>query len=79
LPGERSALGSLYPSVARGASHHEGTTTKLRTVMMRSVETVALVGDRVIGLGWATRCLAYGLDVVVTAPRPAPKQRFVTQ
>lgn len=38
--------------------------------MTRTVTTVALVGGGVIGSGWATRCLAHGLDVVVTDPAP---------
>ena len=36
----------------------------------QEIKTIALVGGGVIGGGWATRCLANGLNVVVTAPRP---------
>lgn len=36
--------------------------------MTRTVERMALVGGGVIGSGWAIRCLAQGLDVVVTDP-----------
>jgi carnitine 3-dehydrogenase len=35
-----------------------------------AVRRVALVGAGVIGSGWAARCLAHGLDVVVTDPAP---------
>ena len=37
----------------------------------KNVQRVALVGGGVIGSGWATRCLAHGLSVVVTDPSPA--------
>lgn len=37
---------------------------------------VAIVGAGVIGNGWAARCLARGLDVVVTDPDPAGEQRL---
>lgn len=37
---------------------------------------VAIVGAGVIGNGWAARCLASGLDVVVTDPDPAGEQRL---
>ncbi|MDP6141433.1 MAG: 3-hydroxyacyl-CoA dehydrogenase NAD-binding domain-containing protein [Arenicellales bacterium] len=33
------------------------------------IKRVALVGGGVIGGGWATRCLAHGLEVVVTDPK----------
>ena len=36
----------------------------------QEIKTIALVGGGVIGGGWATRCLANGLTVVVTDPRP---------
>ena len=35
-----------------------------------NIKKVALVGGGVIGGGWATRCLANGLEVVLTDPRP---------
>lgn len=38
--------------------------------MTADAQTVALVGGGVIGSGWATRCLANGLDIVVTDPAP---------
>ena len=34
------------------------------------IKEVALVGGGVIGSGWATRCLANGLSVVITDPSP---------
>ena len=34
----------------------------------RTYEQVALIGAGVIGSGWATRCLAKGLSVVLTDP-----------
>ena len=37
----------------------------------KKIQRVALVGGGVIGSGWATRCLAHGLSVVVTDPSPA--------
>ena len=37
----------------------------------KNIQRVALVGGGVIGSGWATRCLAHGLSVVVTDPSPA--------
>lgn len=39
-------------------------------------ERVAVVGAGVIGNGWAARCLARGLDVVVTDPDPDGEQRL---
>jgi carnitine 3-dehydrogenase len=39
-------------------------------VTQQEIKTIALVGGGVIGGGWATRCLANGLNVVVTDPRP---------
>ena len=36
----------------------------------QEIKTIALVGGGVIGGGWATRCSANGLNVVVTDPRP---------
>ena len=36
-----------------------------------NIQRVALVGGGVIGSGWATRCLAHGLSVVVTDPSPS--------
>jgi len=39
-------------------------------VTQQEIKTIALVGGGVIGGGWATRCLANGLSVVVTDPRP---------
>ena len=35
-----------------------------------NIKKIALVGGGVIGGGWATRCLANGLEVVLTDPRP---------
>ncbi len=40
------------------------------------VTRVAIVGAGVIGNGWAARCLARGLDVVVTDPDPAAEKRL---
>lgn len=40
------------------------------------LRTVAIVGTGVIGAGWATRCLARGLDVVATDPAPGAEQRL---
>ncbi len=37
---------------------------------MSEIETVAVVGTGVIGAGWATRCLARGLNVIATDPGP---------
>lgn len=37
---------------------------------------IAIVGAGVIGNGWAARCLAHGLDVVVTDPDPAAEHRM---
>jgi carnitine 3-dehydrogenase len=37
---------------------------------MTNIKTVAIVGTGVIGAGWATRCLARGIDVVATDPGP---------
>jgi carnitine 3-dehydrogenase len=34
------------------------------------IKTVGIVGGGVIGSGWVARCLAHGLDVVVTDPAP---------
>lgn len=42
----------------------------------KSIDRVAIVGAGVIGNGWAARCLAHGLDVVVTDPDPAGEQRL---
>ena len=36
----------------------------------RTYEQIALIGAGVIGSGWATRCLAKGLSVVLTDPSP---------
>ena len=36
-----------------------------------NIQRVALVGGGGIGSGWATRCLAHGLSVVVTDPSPS--------
>ncbi len=44
----------------------------------QAIKTVALVGGGVIGGGWATRCLAGGVDVVVTDPR-AESRDYVEQ
>ncbi|MGA0381079.1 MAG: 3-hydroxyacyl-CoA dehydrogenase NAD-binding domain-containing protein [Arenicellales bacterium] len=44
----------------------------------QNVKTIALVGGGVIGGGWATRCLANGVDVVVTDPR-AESRDYVKQ
>lgn len=44
----------------------------------QNVKTIALVGGGVIGGGWATRCLANGVDVVVTDPR-AEARDYVKQ
>lgn len=40
------------------------------------IERIAIVGAGVIGNGWAARCLAHGLDVIVTDPDPAAEQRL---
>ena len=32
------------------------------------IQRIALIGGGVIGSGWAIRCLAHGLSVVVTDP-----------
>ena len=41
----------------------------------KEIKEVALVGGGVIGSGWAIRCLANGLSVVITDPSPgAPAQ-----
>lgn len=37
---------------------------------MTEIKTVAIVGTGVIGAGWATRCLARGINVVATDPGP---------
>lgn len=42
----------------------------------KPITRVAIVGAGVIGNGWAARCLAHGLDVVVTDPDPAAEQRL---
>jgi carnitine 3-dehydrogenase len=34
------------------------------------IKTVGIVGGGVIGSGWAARCLAAGLDVIVSDPAP---------
>jgi len=47
-------------------------------VSEQNVKTIALVGGGVIGGGWATRCLANGVDVVVTDPR-AESRDYVKQ
>ena len=40
------------------------------------IQRIALIGGGVIGSGWAIRCLAHGLSVVVTDPAPGA-QAFV--
>ncbi len=40
------------------------------------IQRVAIVGAGVIGNGWAARCLAHGLDVVVTDPDPEAEARL---
>lgn len=42
------------------------------------LQRVAVVGAGVIGNGWAARCLAHGLDVVVTDPDPDAERRLHT-
>jgi carnitine 3-dehydrogenase len=37
---------------------------------MNDIRKIAVVGTGVIGAGWATRCLARGIDVVATDPGP---------
>jgi carnitine 3-dehydrogenase len=37
-------------------------------IKTKDIHRVAMVGGGVIGSGWAARCLAHGLDVVVTDP-----------
>ena len=37
---------------------------------MTDIRKIAVVGTGVIGAGWATRCLARGIDVVATDPGP---------
>ena len=41
-----------------------------------AIDRVAIVGAGVIGNGWAARCLAHGLDVVVTDPDPGAEARL---
>ena len=43
---------------------------------MRDVKTVGLVGGGVIGAGWAARCVASGVDVLVFEPKPEMHQRL---
>ncbi len=43
-----------------------------------NIKKVALVGGGVIGGGWATRCLANGLEVVLTDPRPEARDYVET-
>lgn len=40
------------------------------------IRLVAMVGGGVIGGGWAARCLAHGLDVVVTDPAPGAEEKL---
>jgi carnitine 3-dehydrogenase len=40
------------------------------------VRKVAVIGTGVIGAGWATRCLAHGLDVVAWDPGPGAEARL---
>lgn len=44
--------------------------------MIEGVQTVAVIGTGVIGAGWATRCLAWGLDVVASDPAPGAEARL---
>jgi carnitine 3-dehydrogenase len=48
----------------------------MATAETNPITRVAIVGAGVIGNGWAARCLAHGLDVVVTDPDPAAEQRL---
>jgi len=43
---------------------------------MNNIKRIAIVGTGVIGAGWATRCLARGLDVVATDPGPGAETRL---
>ncbi len=44
--------------------------------MIEGVQKVALIGTGVIGAGWATRALAWGLDVVAHDPAPGAEERL---
>ncbi|MBC6416742.1 MAG: L-carnitine dehydrogenase, partial [Rhodospirillales bacterium] len=44
--------------------------------MIEGIGTLAVVGTGVIGAGWATRCLAWGLDVVAHDPAPGAEARL---
>ncbi|MEO1194452.1 MAG: L-carnitine dehydrogenase [Pseudomonadota bacterium] len=46
--------------------------------MIEGVKTVAVIGTGVIGAGWATRCLAWGLDVVAYDPGPEAEAKLRT-
>jgi carnitine 3-dehydrogenase len=52
-------------------THVEG-----RGNLMSEIHSVGLVGAGVIGSGWAARCLAQGLDVIVTDPGPGAEERL---
>lgn len=41
-----------------------------------NIRRVCVVGTGVIGAGWAARCLAHGLDVTATDPRPEAEGRL---
>jgi carnitine 3-dehydrogenase len=43
---------------------------------MNNIKRIAIVGTGVIGAGWATRCLARGLDVAATDPGPGAEARL---
>jgi carnitine 3-dehydrogenase len=43
---------------------------------MREVKTVGLVGGGVIGAGWAARCIANGVDVLVFEPKSEMHERL---
>lgn len=44
--------------------------------MIEGIQKVAVVGTGVIGAGWATRCLAWGLDVVASDPAAGAEERL---
>ena len=44
--------------------------------MIEAIGTVAIVGTGVIGAGWATRFLAWGLDVVAHDPAPGAEAKL---
>ncbi len=43
-------------------------------IKSKAIERVGLVGAGVIGSGWASRCLAHGLDVIAADPAPGAEK-----